>query len=920
MEIQAHSRMVAGNPWLVFCSRDTNIAQKTKVCHENACFLVKVEYIIRLCPAFSESELIGEIAMHSGSGQLSLCIVKRKKNRQRTERHYYPRKIRGDRCMTNSNRLGRVGLKLLATSIILAPLAAYAQPDASEAYPGGGSVGIEEITVTARRVEESLQSVPISVTALDDKALREATITSFADLQTAVPGVYLGGSGGQQNPVYVIRGQSKGLHGTSSPAVVSYFAEVPQPSWGSAVPQFDMQSIQVLKGAQGTLFGRNTTGGAILYTPQRPEHEFGGYAGISFGDEDHSRVQAAVNIPIAEDKVALRLAGDLNQRDGYTRNIGVGADLDALDTTTFRMSLLAEFGQFSNLLIVDHLKSENDGFNISLKDIFVPSALNLLAVVDQVQTLFDAQRAAGPRVNYSSFPQHENNERTAIVNRTEFTFGNDMQLINIFGHQATDLDYAPNIDGLPLVSSPVVGAGFTASTGLTPTAVDTSLVKAVLIDQTKQISNEIQLRGNAFDSRLDWILGAFWLKAEPDGAGQINATTVFQSEISFVHPLAGPTTALTSPLGAQHLFITDESQAVFGHFKYALTDEFGLELGIRYTEDDFEACIGSGAVAAYNGQRPPTVSESACRAADTSQIVNPGVVRTSSEEVTWNVGVNWQATDDVFVFGVARHGYRAGGANGPVFDDLMAPYQIYTPEEIDSIEIGIRADWHLGDTVLRTNASYFTDDISNAQGDIAGGATTPAGAACTAANPGPDGDCDPTDDPTGGALVLNLGDTSVDGIDIELVLAATQYLTLSFSGTFQDADVDSLLSQPNPFIQARVGGAQPFLNFADETFQANVRYAVPLSSIAEELVFNVDYYDTSDVTRGDIVLPAYNLTNLRADLNGLGNGNFDVSFYVSNVTDEEYTTGTGAASTALGIGSFIWGPPRLWGLEARYSF
>ena len=83
----------------------------------------------------------------------------------------------------------------------------------------------------------------------------------------------------------------KGLLGTSSPAVVSYFAEVPQPSWGSAVPQFDMANVQVLKGPQGTLFGRNTTGGAILYTPQEPEHEFGGYAGVSLGDEGHRNVR-----------------------------------------------------------------------------------------------------------------------------------------------------------------------------------------------------------------------------------------------------------------------------------------------------------------------------------------------------------------------------------------------------------------------------------------------------------------------------------------------------------------------------------------------------------------------------------------------------------------------------------------------------
>jgi iron complex outermembrane recepter protein len=818
--------------------------------------------------------------------------------------------------MTHSQKPAFLYTNLLAASIAAVSSASYAQPGE------GGPTLLEEVIVTARRVEEGIQSVPISMVALNENALREGTITSFQDLQTAVPGIYLAGSGGPSNPVYVIRGQSKGLLGTSSPAVVSYFAEVPQPAWGSNVPQFDMANIQVLKGPQGTLFGRNTTGGAILYNPQTPTHEFGGYVSGTLGDEDQRRAQGVVNLPLMEDKVALRLGVDINERDAWTENIGIGGDPDNVDTEIYRGSLLTEFGPFSNTLIVDYFKSDSDGFNVSLKDVYHPSGVDSLGLNEQVDAEFAAQQARGIRKITSTFPQYEKNERTTIVNRTEYTFANDMVLINIFGYQETDLDYAPNVDGLPMLSSPVIKGGIPLPDEFI-NYVDTTLVKAVLIDQTKQTSNELQLRGTAFNDRLEWIVGGFWVKAEPDGAGQINATTIFTTEVSLSIPGAGDITDYALGSGAQHLFITDESKAAFAHFNYDLTDTLALEVGVRYTDDEFEACIGSGAEIAYNGRKPPTVSESACKSGDTSQILNSGVVGLESDEVTYNVGLNWQATDEMFLYGVFRHGYRAGGANGPIYDDLMTPYQTFDPETVDSIEVGIKADWNIGGMPARTNISYFYDEIDDAQGDIGGGVTTPTNcddSTDPVTNPGPDGDCDPSDDPTGGALVLNIGDTSIQGVDVELVLAPTDRLTLSFNGTFQDKDIDTIFEQENPFIANVSGGVQPFLKFAERTVQANIRYAVPLGSIAEELVFNANYYDTSKAGRGDIATPGYDVTNVRADLNSVANWNLDLSVFVTNVTDEDYALGSAAASTALGIGSYIYAPPRLWGVEARYRF
>jgi iron complex outermembrane receptor protein len=843
--------------------------------------------------------------------------------------------------MLNKNGSALFCANLLAISVSAATATAFAQ-DATGEQAGSSSVNsevsmLEEVIVSARRKQEDLQSVPVSVVALTSEALIEANITSFTDLQQNVPGVFFAGSGGANNPVYVIRGQSKGLLGTSSPAVVSYFAEVPQPAWGSAVPQFDLENIQVLKGPQGTLFGRNTTGGAILYSPQAPSHELGGYVSGSVGDENHRRAQGAVDIPLIQDKLAMRLAGDINQRDGYTKNIGVGDDLDAVDTKTFRVSLLAEFGNLRNLLIVDKFKSENDGFNTSLTaDGFTAplsevvgqnGTLNGLGLKDQMLEQYAISEQRGPFVNEPSFAGYEENDRLTIVNRTEYAFNDNLEIVNIFGYQATELAYAPNIDGIPalqlsnaFVDAAVFGA---PGSGLTNSA-DITMVKATLVDESKQISNEFQLRGNAFNDRLDWLVGGFWVKLEPDGAGQQNGTTILSAVIDHNIPAPTPNPLVVGfgPSNGQYLFLTDESVAVFAHGEYDLTDALSFELGVRYTEDDFEACVGTGATTLQGGERMATISESQCRAGDPDNVRSTGVIESDSNEVTWSAGLNWQATDELFAYAVARHGYRAGGGNGPVLSGALASYQTFDPETIDDFEIGIKADWNIGGMVARTNISYFSAEITDAQGDIGGGVQT--GRACDPSNPAstPDGNCDPSDDPTGGALVLNVGDTSVDGVDIELVLAPTDNLTLSFNATFQDSSVDSYSAQENAFIDAIVqrGGADPFLFFVDDTIQANIRYAVPLGNFAEEMVLNLNYYDTGDAVKGDVKIPGYDLTNFRADMRGVMGSNLDVSLFVNNVTDEEYAIASGASTTALGLGGFVYGAPRLWGLEARYRF
>ncbi len=181
--------------------------------------------------------------------------------------------------------------------------------------------------VTAQRREENIQSVPVAITAFDNNSLREQNITSPLDLNGKVPGVTVGNGGQQRNgEVVTIRGQGQTY--LSPVGVVNYFAEVPLIQSGVLANQggpgtfWDLSSLQVLRGPQGTLFGRNTTGGAVLLGPKKPAEEFSGYVQAQGGDYDNKEYEGAVNVPLIEDKLMVRLSYKDVERDGFTEDVG----------------------------------------------------------------------------------------------------------------------------------------------------------------------------------------------------------------------------------------------------------------------------------------------------------------------------------------------------------------------------------------------------------------------------------------------------------------------------------------------------------------------------------------------------------------------------------------------------------------------
>ena len=225
-----------------------------------------------------------------------------------------------------------------ATVALLASTAAHAE-QADNAAEGQPSATSPEIIVTAQRKEESLAKVPVSVVAFSAETLKTRVVTSEQDLGALVPGLLVKTGQNSNQVSFSMRGQTLDPFSGTSPAVLTYLNEAPLPGGNTASAFFDFSSLQVLKGPQGTLFGRNATGGAVLYSTPTPGNEVGGYFTVRAGERNLFQAQGAIDLPVVTDVLSIRLAGDYTKQDGYLKNINTGNTLGDKDSKSGRITV-----------------------------------------------------------------------------------------------------------------------------------------------------------------------------------------------------------------------------------------------------------------------------------------------------------------------------------------------------------------------------------------------------------------------------------------------------------------------------------------------------------------------------------------------------------------------------------------------------
>jgi len=398
---------------------------------------------------------------------------------------------------------------------------AVAQPaDQTAAGPAEG--GLEEVVVTARRREEKLQSVPISVTAFNGAALDKQHIQDTTDLQRLVPSLTTY-SIQRDRPFFQIRGQ---FNATGGPGVVTYFNEVPllatlsaggfPAGAGGPGQYYDLDSAQVLKGPQGTLFGQNTTGGAILLYSKKPGNEDAGYASVTFGNYNDREFEGAADIPILPDTLLVRVAGRRVEQDGYTTDLASGKDLDNRDYWAARLSVIwRPTDDFENYVVVNSLYNHTNGTSFILGGVKPASAGGILASVwdrllgkpGYVEGLLAEQQAIGPRQVIGQFGEGlgafqeglgplEKYWNWSITDVATWNVRDDITAKNIFGYQ----QYKQLERQSP---APVPSIEFSLPAGWNT--------------NQEEFSDELQVQGKGRDGKLTWQAGAFGSFVHPIG-------------------------------------------------------------------------------------------------------------------------------------------------------------------------------------------------------------------------------------------------------------------------------------------------------------------------------------------------------------------------------------------------------------------
>lgn len=418
---------------------------------------------------------------------------------------------------------------------------AWAQDGGSAASNPG------DIIVTARRTEERLQDVPISITVFDGDQIQKRNIAVASDLAAYTPSLSVNTRYGPEKATYSIRGFNQDA--STAPTVGVYFADVVgvRAQGGTAGGNTvgagaftDLQNVQVLKGPQGTLFGRNTTGGAVLLVPTKPTDLLEGYVEGTLGNYDQRRVQAALNVPLA-DTFKVRVAVDRNKRDGYMKNhSGVGPDaFNDIDYVYGRLSIVADLTpELENYTIFHYSRSDTNGYASRLEfcdrnptSPFDGGSISRyylsLAACDQIDR--QAARGDGPLDVEVGNPNPRTFIRTwQVINTTTWQASDTLTVKNILSYgeyreQAAFQLYSDNfvVPDTPVtrfyagIGGPAVGAPIDYVQLGTQPGHDAA--------SESTVTEELQLQGRSSDGKFNFVVGGYLEFSRPIGWNQVIA-------------------------------------------------------------------------------------------------------------------------------------------------------------------------------------------------------------------------------------------------------------------------------------------------------------------------------------------------------------------------------------------------------------
>ncbi|GLT00363.1 TonB-dependent receptor [Sphingobium jiangsuense] len=543
------------------------------------------------------------------------------------------------------------GMTMMLTGGLLASTALSGPAWAQGGANANANIGLEDIVVTAQRREDNLQRTPIAITALSPAELETRNIQSARDLMQVTPGLQVntqtaGNSGG--SATYFLRGmgQQRSANGTS-PAVGIYVDDFYYPSLhGSVFAILDLQQVEVLRGPQGTLFGRNTIGGAIRYTTKKPDFkETTGYVQGTVGSYDRFDLTGSLNVALS-DKVAIRMTGGRLRTDGYVHQQNGGKDAGATKTDLVRGQLrVAPTETLEINLAGQYTESEIDGFPYYVPrpvntSIGLPGAWNRSA--NGAARPYDDRYASECDYCQAGTNRREMSDGTykSVTGSIAWTLSDSFSVKSLTGWQKVESSYIKDLDASPLPISDSVSSG-----------------------TDRAFSQELQLNGDFLDGRLNTVFGGYY----------------YDEKHVDLPPKYGNQTNLGSTIPQALLTGWTKTKAAFFDATFKVTDRFTALGGIRYSVDKKRAIVRSAAgatIATIDDKFPST---------------------------TWRAGVQMQWTPQAMTYATISRGFRAGGVGkinnaSPILDS-------FEPETATNYEVGARID--LFDRVLRLNPTLF---------------------------------------------------------------------------------------------------------------------------------------------------------------------------------------------------------------------
>ena len=757
---------------------------------------------------------------------------------------------------------------------------------------------LEEVVVTAQKREQNLQEVPISVTAFSGEQMDALGLSDFVDITQQVPGLQLN-TWSPKLTNFNLRGISQNTFNDNNEGPVAvYMDDAYLGSLNGVSGQlFDMERVEVLRGPQGTLFGRNATGGLIHYLSRdASDAETNGYLEGKIGNYDRYSVEGAAGGSLTEN-VRYRVSGRWNQADGYIKSLdsiipgtdmvlfpGSGQDLGGLDGFALRGTLQVDFSeQLQGNFWVKYAEDndvptggyvfENCPFEANGVDCMVDAEGRTITLGGVINFFGEP---ASAHDHYNEYPGFMNREQVSVTGRLNYTLDNGMELVSITNYFENDYNYDEDGDALPL---PI-------------------LTFQTFVDYN-QWSQELRLSGET--DRMRWQVGFYYLDMEWDGGTSVTGAPGFGQIVASGRILAagGVDTALATAnpfngfegaLSFQNYVLDSQNWSAFGQFDYDVTDELMLTGGIRWSQDDKSMDWALMFTDNFNPTPLTTGSDDALAA------INPGVNEIDYGDYALRVVLTYQMSEEIMLYGSVNRGIKGGNWSIGGTPNITASTFQHEEEILWSYEAGFKS----GSDTFRLNGTFFYYDYTDYQAfSLAGG----------------------------GPFISNAPDTTAYGGELEFFWYPTENWDVVLGGSFIDSEVNEVLGAA-AIIPPAGGGPAGGVTISNAELpnapSVSINYLVRYNwnAFNGNVAIQVDgaYYDDQflEVTNGSGSFQEdYNVSNARLTYTD-GGDRFSISGWVKNFTDETYKQ-YALDLGALGTTSY-YAPPITYGVTARYNW